>query len=84
MRRAFTGLAVACALSGCAVSTDRQSLGYGDYVGYSCEQLGQEALRLMRIAADRSEHLVGDDRDRRDRAMVQLSNVKRASSAKSC
>jgi hypothetical protein len=71
-------------LAGCAVSTDRQSLGYGDYVGYTCDQLGQEALRLMRIAASRSEHLIADDRARRDTAMRQLATVKRASSDKAC
>jgi hypothetical protein len=50
----------------------------------SCDQLGQEALRLMRIAASRSEHLVADDRARRDTAMRQLATVKRASSDKAC
>ncbi len=66
------------------MSTDRQSLGYGDYVGYTCDQLGQEALRLMRIAASRNEHLIADDRARRDTAMRQLATVKRASSDKGC
>lgn len=84
MRRPFASLAAAWLLTGCAAITDRQSLGYGDYVGYSCEQLGQEALRLMRIAADKSEHLVVDDRARRDRALNQLSLVKRASTDKAC
>ena len=84
MRHALTTLAVAAVLAGCAVSTDRQSLGYGDYVGYTCDQLGQEALRLMRIAASRNEHLIADDRARRDTAMRQLATVKRASSDKGC
>ena len=84
MRRPFASFVAAWLLTGCAVTTDRQSLGYGDYVGYSCEQLGQEALRLMRVAADRSDHLVVDDRARRDRALNQLSLVKRASTEKAC
>lgn len=84
MRWSVAGLAVSLIGGGCAVSTDRQSLGYGDYVAYSCEQLGEEALRLMRQAADRSEHLVDDDRNRRDLAMQQLSAVKHASTDKNC
>ena len=85
MRCVIVGFAVSLlALTGCAVTTDRQSLGYGDYVGYNCEQLGQEALRLMRIAANRNEHLLDDDRMRRDTAMQQLSAVKRAGREKRC
>jgi len=75
---------VAFALGGCAGYSDRQSLGYGDYAGYTCDQLGQEALRLMRQAADRSEHILADDQERRDAAMRQLGTVKRASASKSC
>jgi hypothetical protein len=53
---------------GCAISTERQSLGYGDYVALSCDQLGQETVNLMRAAADRSHHLLADDQTRRDTA----------------
>lgn len=84
MHRNYSILAAALALAGCAGYTDRQSLGYGDYVGYTCEQLGQEALRLMRIAANRSEHLIADDRARRDAAMRQLATVKQAVHDKRC
>lgn len=84
MRRPLTIIVLACALTGCAAYTERRSLGYGDYLGYTCDQLGQEALRLMRIAADRSQHLVADDRSRRDTAMQQLAAVKRASASKRC
>lgn len=84
MRRAVAIFAVTWTLAGCAISTERQSLGYGDYAGYSCEQLDQEAQRLVRVAADRSEHLLDDDHSRRNRAMLQLSSVKRASSEKAC
>ncbi len=84
MRRAFAALSALVAVGGCAGYTDRQSLGYGDYVGFTCEQLGEEALRLMRQAADRSEHLLGDDQARRDTAMLQLNAVKRASVDKRC
>ena len=44
-------------LAGCALETERQSLGYGDYVALSCDRLGQETVNLMRAAADRSHHL---------------------------
>lgn len=71
-------------LCACAGYSDRQSLGYGEYLGYSCDQLGEEALRLMRVAANRSEHLLEDDKARRDGAMSQLAAVKRASASKRC
>ena len=85
MNRAVPAVVLATAFSGCAVYTDdRQSLGYGDYAGYTCEQLGQEALRLMRQASDRSEHLLADDRARRETVKRQLAAVKRAGSDKRC
>jgi hypothetical protein len=85
MRWVIIGFAFnSLALAGCAVTSDRQSLGYGDYVAYNCEQLGEEALRLMRIAANKNEHLLDDDRARRDTAMQQLSAVKRAGREKRC
>lgn len=71
-------------LGGCASYTERQSLGYGDYVAFTCDQLGQEAVRLMRETRSRSEHLLGSDQDRRDKAMGQLKAVKKASSDKQC
>jgi hypothetical protein len=77
-------IALYLALSGCAASTDRQSLGYGEYIGFSCDQLGEEAVRLMREAANRSEHILGDDQARRDTAMRQLKAVKQASANKHC
>ena len=63
-------------LAGCAVDTERQSLGYGDYVALSCDRLGQETVNLMRAAADRSHHLLGDDQARRETARKQLDLVK--------
>lgn len=84
LSRAVACFAVTWWLTGCAMDTDRQSLGYGDYVGYTCDQLGQEALRLMRVAATRNEHLLADDRQTRDTAMRQLDTVKRASRDKRC
>ena len=48
--------------------TERQSLGYGDYVALSCDQLGQETVNLMRAAADRSHHVLADDQARRENA----------------
>lgn len=74
----------AFAIGGCAAYTERRALGYGDYVGYSCDQLGQEAVRLMRVTASRSEHILADDKARRDTAMQQLKAVKKASADKAC
>jgi hypothetical protein len=71
-------------VAGCAITTERSSLGYGDYVALSCDQLGQEAVRLMREAADRSEHILQNDQRRRDNARQQLSLVKQASTDKGC
>jgi hypothetical protein len=84
MRATCTIVALCLVIGGCAASTDRQSLGYGDYVAYSCDQLGEEAVRLMRETANRSEHLIEDDRARRDSAKQQLQAVKQASTAKHC
>ena len=71
-------------LAGCAVDTERQSLGYGDYIGWTCDQLGQETVNLMRAAADRSHHLLADDQARRDAARKQLDLVKQAYAEKQC
>ena len=68
------------ALVGCAAETERQSLGYGDYVALSCDRLGQETVNLMRAAADRSTH----DQARRDAARKQLDLVKQAYAEKRC
>ena len=84
MLRATAGIVVATALSACATDTGRQALGYGDYAGYTCEQLGQEAVRLMRATTNRSEHILVDDRAQRDTAMRQLALVKRSSAEKHC
>lgn len=71
-------------LGGCAGYTERQSLGYGDYVAFSCDQLGDEAVRLMRQTANRSEHILEDDRARRDGALRQLKTVQQVSNDKRC
>lgn len=71
-------------LGGCAGNTARQSLGYGDYLAFSCNQLGEEAVHLMRQTANRSEHILEDDRGRRDDALHQLKAVKQASKDKRC
>ena len=84
MRAVLVAMSASVMLSACAGYSDRQSLGYGDYLGYSCDQLGEEALRLMRVAANRSEHLISDDKARRDNAMSQLAAVKRATASKRC
>jgi len=84
MRTASALVTLCFLLGGCASYTDRQSLGYGDYVAYSCDQLGEEAVRLMREMANRSEHLIDDDGVRRDRAKQQLQAVKQASTVKHC
>jgi hypothetical protein len=36
----FTHIGLCVILTGCALETERQSLGYGDYVALSCDQLG--------------------------------------------
>jgi hypothetical protein len=72
------------ALAGCAVGTERQSLGYGDYIGWNCDQLGQETVNLMRAAADRSHHVLTDDQARRENARKQLDLVKQAFTEKQC
>jgi hypothetical protein len=71
-------------VGGCSVSTDRRALGYGDYVALNCDQLGQEAMSLMRTAADRSEHMLDNDQERRNTALVQLKAVKQARAEKQC
>ena len=83
--RAASALVTLCFfLCGCAGYTERQSLGYGDYVAFTCDQLGEEAVRLMRETRNRSEHLLGNDQNRRQTAMSQLRAVKKASSDKQC
>ena len=57
--------------TGCAVETERQSIGYGDYVALSCDQIGRETVNLMRAAANRSHHLIGNDQARRDSAIAR-------------
>ncbi len=84
MRVACTIAALFVVLGGCSVVSDRQALGYGDYAGFNCDQLGEEAVRLMRQTADRSEHILENDRARRDNAMRQLKAVKQASADKQC
>jgi hypothetical protein len=71
-------------LRGCEVISRPQGLGYGDYVALSCDQLAQEALHLMQDASDRSQHLLTDDRARRDAALARLRSVREASAAKQC
>jgi len=84
VRSAYAIVTLCLAVGGCAVSTEGQRLGYGDYVGFSCDQLGQEAVRLMRATTNRSEHLLENDQARRDTAMRQLKAVKQASADKQC
>jgi hypothetical protein len=67
------------ACSGCAIDTERSSLGYGDYLAMSCDQLGQEAVRLMRETTDGSSL-----EERRDIATLQLKSVKEARAEKNC
>lgn len=82
--RAKSIFAMCLLLPGCAVAPEKQALGYGDYIGFSCDELGVEAVRLMRQTVNRSEHILASDQARRDNAMQQLRFVKRASAAKRC
>jgi hypothetical protein len=84
VRTASAIISVCLALGGCEVSTRPQALGYGDYVALSCDELAQEALYLMREAADRNEHILLNDQARRDAAMLRLRSVKQASTDKRC
>jgi hypothetical protein len=84
MRAAAALFTLCILLGGCAGYAERQSLGYGDYVAFTCDQLGQEAVRLMRETRSRSEHLLENDQDRRSTAISQLKAVKKASSEKQC
>ena len=84
MRSGLALIVLGVALGGCAAYTERQSLGAGDYAGFSCDQLGEEALRLFRQAAGRSEHLLENDGALRDAAMGRLKLVKQASAEKGC
>jgi len=71
-------------VGGCAITAERSSLGYSDFVALNCDQLGQEAVRLMRETSDRSEHILQNDQDRRRRARQQLGLVKQATAEKGC
>ena len=83
--RGWLGLFVLCfALNGCAISKERRALGYSDYHTMSCDQLGHETVRLVREATDRSQHIIENDQDRRDRANLQLKGVKQARAEKGC
>jgi hypothetical protein len=84
MRTFLPILLLASAAGGCSVTTDRRALGYGDYVALNCDQLAQEAVNLMRTAADRSEHVLENDRERRSTALLQLKAVKQARADKQC
>ena len=84
MRSPTAIIGLCLALGGCAISTERQSLGYGDYVALTCDQLAQETVTLMRTAADRSHHLLDNDQAKHDTAMQQLRLVKQAWADKQC
>ena len=77
-------LSLSVLLGGCSVSPRPQSLGYGDYAGYSCAELTEEAQRLVRVAADRSEHILQDDAERRGAAFSQLKAARKAMGDKGC
>ena len=83
--RGWLGLILVCfALGGCATSTERRALQYSDYLAMSCNQLGQEAVRLMRETTDRSEHILKNDQERRRIAMLELRAIKQARADKQC
>lgn len=78
------GLLVAVLVAGCSVTTKPQGLGYGHYTSFNCTELTAEAKRLVRVVADRSEHLLADDAARRGEALTQLSAARRAMADKNC
>jgi hypothetical protein len=71
-------------LGGCSITTQPQGLGYGQYAGFSCAELTEEAQRLVRVVADRSEHLLEDDAARRGAAFTQLRAARKAMAVKNC
>ncbi len=83
--RGSLGLILVCfALGGCATSTERRALQYNDYLAMSCDQLGQETVRLMRETTDRSEHILKNDQERRRTATLELRAIKQARAEKQC
>ena len=82
--RALAGTFALCfALGGCSVITERSTLGYGDYVTMNCDQLGQEAVHLMRETTDGNQ-LLENGRTKRENAILQLRAVKQARADKHC
>ena len=77
-------ITVGLSVGGCAVNTRPQSFSYPDYSTMSCGDLSKESQRLARETANRSEHLLENDRERRASAAMQLKSVKKAATEKSC
>ncbi len=83
-RGRFTIDAILLGLAGCSVTTQPQGLGYGQYARLSCGELTKEAQRLVRVVADRSEHLLEDDAERRAAAFAQLRAARKFMTDKRC
>jgi hypothetical protein len=77
-------LSIAILAGACSVAPQPEGLGTREYFAYSCPQLSDEAKRLVRVIADRSEHLLADDASRRGMAFNQLSSVRRTMAEKNC
>lgn len=85
MRSAFKTIVGLCVLlGGCSTSTEQRSLGYGDYLAMSCDQLGDEALRLTSEAAGHSERIFENNEDERAMAALKLREIKQARAEKHC
>ena len=83
--RTIIGIVVTChAIGGCAVSTRPHALGYGDYVTFSCRELGEEAKRLARAKLSRSEHLLEDAEEQRETTKAQIAAIKKVATEKKC
>lgn len=82
--RALGFLAAAAAFGGCSINTPPQKLGYGQYASLSCAELVEESRRLVRVVADRSEHILEDDAARRGAAFQRLSAARKAMADKAC
>ena len=69
---------------GCASDTQQHSLGYGDYLAMSCDQLLEESSRLESERNERTELVFDNRQDMRETSAIQLKEVRQARTEKQC
>jgi hypothetical protein len=69
---------------GCASDTQRHSLGYGDYLAMSCDQLRQETSRLESERGERTEPSFDNRQDLRETTALRLKELSQARTEKQC